>query len=202
MHRHSTARIGVQIGHSGRKGSTRRMWEGIDQPLDTGNWDTLAPSALPYGPENRAPKEIDRETMTRVREEFVAATRRAAEAGFDLAELHAAHGYLISSFLSPISNQRTDEYGGSPENRLRYPLEVFDAMRAAWPEDRPLAVRLSADDWIDGATGSTMPSRSRGRSSLTEPMRSTCRRDRSRSTNVRSSAAATRRLSPMRSATE
>ena len=150
VHRHSTARIGVQIGHSGRKGSTRRMWEGIDQPLDTGNWDTLAPSALPYGPENRAPKEIDRETMTRVREEFVAATRRAAEAGFDLAELHAAHGYLISSFLSPISNQRTDEYGGSLENRLRYPLEVFDAMRAAWPEDRPLAVRLSADDWIDG----------------------------------------------------
>lgn len=150
VHRHSTARIGVQIGHSGRKGSTRRMWEGIDQPLDTGNWETLAPSALPYGDENRAPREIDRETMTRVREEFVAATERAAAAGFDLAELHAAHGYLISSFLSPVSNQRTDEYGGSLENRLRFPLEVFDAMRAAWPVERPLAVRLSAEDWIDG----------------------------------------------------
>lgn len=150
VHRRSTARIGVQIGHSGRKGSTRRMWEGIDQPLDTGNWDTLAPSALAYGPENRAPREIDRTTMTLVREQFVAATERAAAAGFDLAELHAAHGYLISSFLSPVSNQRTDEYGGSLENRLRYPLEVFDAMREAWPAERPLTVRLSADDWIEG----------------------------------------------------
>ncbi|WP_431071113.1 bifunctional salicylyl-CoA 5-hydroxylase/oxidoreductase [Microbacterium phyllosphaerae] len=150
VHGNSTARIGVQIGHSGRKGSTRRMWDGIDQPLDQGNWKTVAPSPLPYGPTNQVPDEIDRATMTAIREEFVAATRRAAAAGFDLVELHAAHGYLISSFLSPISNRRTDEYGGSLENRLRYPLEVFDAMRAAWPEDLPLTVRLSAEDWIDG----------------------------------------------------
>lgn len=150
VHARSTAKIGVQIGHAGRKGSTKLMWEGIDQPLDEGNWTTMAPSALAYGPVNQVPEQIDRATMTLVREEFVAATRRAADAGFDLAELHAAHGYLISSFLSPVSNTRDDEYGGSLENRLRYPLEIFDAMRAAWPAERPLAVRLSAEDWIDG----------------------------------------------------
>ena len=150
VHGQSTARIGVQIGHSGRKGSTRRMWDGIDQPLEQGNWNTVAPSALPYGADNQVPRELDRETMTAIRDEFVAATCRAADAGFDLAELHAAHGYLISSFLSPASNRRTDEYGGSLENRLRYPLEVFDAMRAAWPEERPLTVPLSAEDWVDG----------------------------------------------------
>lgn len=150
VHEQSTARVGVQIGHSGRKGSTRLMWEGIDQPLESGNWETVAPSPIAYGPQNAVPREIDRATMTRVREEFVAATRRAAVAGFDLAELHAAHGYLISSFLSPVSNRRTDEYGGTLQNRLRFPLEVFDAMRRAWPEERPLTVRLSAEDWIDG----------------------------------------------------
>lgn len=150
VHAQSTARIGVQIGHSGRKGSTRRMWEGIDEPLESGNWPTLAPSALPYGPASGVPREIDRATMIRVRDEFVDATRRAAAAGFDLAELHAAHGYLISSFLSPVSNRRADAYGGSLENRLRYPLEVFDAMRATWPAERPLTVRLSAEDWIEG----------------------------------------------------
>lgn len=140
----------MQIGHSGRKGSTKRMWEGMDRQLDADNWEVIAPSALAYGPVNQVPRQIDRATMDWVRDEFVAATRRAAEAGFDLAELHAAHGYLISSFLSPVSNQRTDEYGGSLENRLRYPLEVFDAMRAAWPAERPLTVRLSAVDWIEG----------------------------------------------------
>lgn len=150
VHGNSSAMIGVQIGHSGRKGSTRRMWDGIDQPLEQGNWNVVAPSALAYGVENQVPLEIDRETMTAIRDEFVAATRRAVAAGFDLAELHAAHGYLISSFLSPVSNQRVDEYGGRLENRLRYPLEVFDAMRAAWPEELPLTVRLSAEDWIDG----------------------------------------------------
>ncbi|GAA1247193.1 anthraniloyl-CoA monooxygenase [Microbacterium phyllosphaerae] len=150
VHGHSTAMIGVQIGHSGRKGSTRRMWEGIDRPLEQGNWATVAPSALPYSPENQVPQEVDRETMDRIRDEFVGATLRAADAGFDLAELHAAHGYLISSFLSPVSNRRTDDYGGSLENRLRYPLEVFDAMRAAWPAELPLTVRLSAEDWIEG----------------------------------------------------
>ncbi len=150
VHTNSPAKIGVQIGHSGRKGSTRLMWEGIDQPLPDGNWETVSASAIPYGPENQTPRELDRDGMTEVREQFVAAARRAATAGFDLLELHAAHGYLLSSFLSPVSNQRTDEYGGSLQNRLRFPLEVFDAVRAVWPEDRPMTVRLSAVDWIDG----------------------------------------------------
>lgn len=150
VHRRSGAKLGVQLGHSGRKGSTRLMWEGIDQPLPEGNWETLAPSALPYSPENTAPREIDRAGMETVIADFVAATRRAAYAGFDLLEVHAAHGYLLSGFLSPVSNQRTDEYGGSRENRLRFPLEVFDAVRAAWPSDKPVTVRISATDWIDG----------------------------------------------------
>ncbi|MDQ4213591.1 bifunctional salicylyl-CoA 5-hydroxylase/oxidoreductase [Microbacterium capsulatum] len=150
VHGVTTAKIGVQIGHSGRKGSTKRMWEGIDQPLPEGNWPLVAPSALPYGDANQVPSELDREGMIRVRDEFVAATRRAAEAGFDLLELHAAHGYLVSEFLSPVANRRTDEYGGSLENRLRFPLEVFDAMRAAWPAERPMTVRVSAVDWIEG----------------------------------------------------
>lgn len=150
VHLNTTAKIGVQIGHSGRKGSTRRMWEGIDQPLTEGNWPLVAASAVPYSPENQVPDQIDRAGMDAVRDQFVAATRRAAEAGFDLAELHAAHGYLLSGFLSPVSNRRTDEYGGSLEGRLRFPLEVFGAMRAVWPAERPLTVRLSATDWIDG----------------------------------------------------
>lgn len=150
VHETTTAKIGVQIGHSGRKGSTRRMWEGIDQPLPEGNWPLVAASALPYSSSNQVPEQIDRAMMNTVRDQFVEATRRAADAGFDLAEFHAAHGYLISGFLSPVSNRRNDEYGGSLENRLRFPLEVFDAMRAAWPAERPLSVRLSATDWIDG----------------------------------------------------
>lgn len=150
VHEQSTARVGVQLGHSGRKGSTRLMWEGIDQPLVEGNWQTVSASPIPYGPQNHTPLELDREGMTQVREQFVAAAQRAASAGFDLLELHAAHGYLLSSFLSPISNQRTDEYGGTLQNRLRFPLEVFDAVRAAWPEERPMSVRISAVDWIDG----------------------------------------------------
>ncbi|OYO11006.1 oxidoreductase [Enemella evansiae] len=149
-HGHSKAKVGAQLGHSGRKGSTRLMWEGIDDPLPEGNWEVVGPSALPYGPNNQVPREITRAEMDAIREEFVAATRRAAEAGFDLLELHCAHGYLLSSFLSPISNQRTDEYGGSLENRLRYPLEVFDAVREAWPAEKPLTVRISAVDWIGG----------------------------------------------------
>jgi anthraniloyl-CoA monooxygenase len=150
VHASSYARIGVQLGHSGRKGSTMRMWEGLDDPLPEGGWDVLGPSAVPYGPGGNLPREATRAELDRIREEFVAATRRAAEAGFDLLELHAAHGYLLSSFLSPISNLRTDEYGGSLENRLRYPLEVFDAVRAAWPAERPMLVRISAHDWIPG----------------------------------------------------
>ncbi|MGF9663341.1 bifunctional salicylyl-CoA 5-hydroxylase/oxidoreductase [Arthrobacter crystallopoietes] len=150
VHGQSTAKIGVQIGHAGRKASTRLMWEGIDEPLESGNWEAVGPSALPYGPGSQTPREIDRAEMDQVKADFVAAANRAAEAGFDLLEVHAAHGYLLSSFLSPVANQRTDEYGGSLDNRLRFPLEVFDAVRAAWPADRPLTVRISATDWIEG----------------------------------------------------
>lgn len=153
VHERTTAKIGAQLGHSGRKGSTRLMWEGIDQPLTEGNWETLGPSALPYGEGSTPPREMDRAAMDEVRQEFVAAAQRADTAGFDLLELHAAHGYLLSSFLSPLSNQRDDEYGGSLGSRLRYPLEVFDAVREVWPSSKPLIVRLSAVDWMpDGNT--------------------------------------------------
>ena len=150
VHTTTTAKIGAQIGHSGRKGSTKVMWEGIDEPVETGGWEVIGPSAIPYGPGSLTPREATRADLDRITADYVDATRRAAEAGFDLLEVHAAHGYLLSSFISPISNRRADEYGGSLENRLRYPLEVFDAVRAAWPSDRPLIVRLSATDWIPG----------------------------------------------------
>ena len=147
---HTTpAKIGLQLGHSGRKGSTRLMWDGIDQPLEDGNWEIIAPSALPYLDVSQVPREMTRADMDAVVQEFVSATKRGAEAGFDLLELHCAHGYLLSSFLTPVSNKRTDEYGGSLENRLRFPLEVFDAVRSTWPEDRPMSVRISASDWVD-----------------------------------------------------
>ncbi|SDJ13605.1 anthraniloyl-CoA monooxygenase [Lentzea albidocapillata subsp. violacea] len=149
-HERSTARIGLQLGHSGRKGSTRLMWEGMDEPLPEGNWGVIGPSPLPYGPGSPVPAEAGREDLDRITAEFVAAAERGAEAGFDLLELHCAHGYLLSSFLSPIANQRTDEYGGSLANRLRFPLEVFDAVRAVWPAERPMIVRISATDWIEG----------------------------------------------------
>lgn len=154
VHANSTAKIGAQLGHSGRKGSTRLMWEGIDEPLASGNWDVVGPSPLPYGPGNQTPAELDRAVMAAITAHFVDAARRADEAGFDLLELHAAHGYLLSSFLSPVSNRRTDEYGGSLENRLRFPLEVFDAVRAAWPASKPVTVRISATDWIEGGNTS------------------------------------------------
>lgn len=154
VHANTTAKIGAQLGHSGRKGSTKLMWEGIDQPLENGNWGTVGPSALPYGPGNQTPAELDRAGMDAIKAEFVASTLRAGQAGFDLLEIHAAHGYLLSSFLSPVSNQRTDEYGGSLGNRLRFPLEVFDAVRAAWPADKPVTVRISATDWIEGGNTS------------------------------------------------
>ncbi len=153
VHSRSTARIGLQLGHSGRKGSTRLMWEGMDEPLLSGNWETIGPSPLPYGPGSATPRVVDRADMDRITAEFAAAARRGADAGFDLLELHCAHGYLLSSFLSPIANQRTDSYGGPLANRLRYPLEVFDAVRAAWPAERPMIVRISATDWVpDGNT--------------------------------------------------
>ncbi|MFF0425611.1 bifunctional salicylyl-CoA 5-hydroxylase/oxidoreductase [Streptomyces sp. NPDC004520] len=145
--------FGVQLGHSGRKGSTRRMWEGIDQPLPEGNWPLVAASPLPYrAGVNQVPHALDRAGLTAVREQFTAAARRAARIGFDLLELHAAHGYLLSGFLSPLTNHRTDAYGGDLAARLRYPLEVFDAIREAWPADRPMTVRISATDWAEGGT--------------------------------------------------
>ena len=157
VHRHSDTKIGIQLAHAGRKGSTFHPWVGDDEPLTEaqGAWQTLAPSALPYRPHWPVPKAMDRADMDRVRDAFVAATRRALAAGFDLVEVHMAHGYLLSSFLSPLSNHRNDEYGGERENRFRYPLEVFRAMRAAWPDDKPMAVRISATDWL-GERGTTV----------------------------------------------
>ena len=151
VHQHSNAKIGLQLGHSGRKGSTKLMWEGIDEPLPDGNWPVVAPSPLPYRPGvNQVPKELTADEMAEIRAQFVRATELGLRAGFDLLELHCAHGYLLSSFISPVTNRRTDGYGGSLAGRLRYPLEVFDAMRAAWPDDRPMTVRISATDWVDG----------------------------------------------------
>ncbi|CAL9417568.1 NADPH dehydrogenase [Streptomyces sp. enrichment culture] len=144
--------IGVQLGHSGRKGSTKLMWEGMDEPLPDGNWPLVAASPLPYKPGSQTPRQLSRAQLTDLREQFAAAACRAARAGFDLLELHCAHGYLLSGFLSPLTNRRTDAYGGSLERRLRFPLEVFDAVRAVWPEERPMTVRISATDWARGGT--------------------------------------------------
>lgn len=150
VHRISPAKFGMQIGHAGRKGATHVPWEGEDEPLKSGGWPIYSASALPYLKHSVVPKAMNRADMDRVRDEHVAATKRAAEAGVDWLELHCAHGYLLSSFLSPLTNQRTDDYGGSHENRARYPLEVFRAMRAVWPKDKPMSVRLSCHDWIEG----------------------------------------------------
>jgi anthraniloyl-CoA monooxygenase len=150
VHTRTTAKIGLQIGHSGRKGSTKLMWEGIDEPLPEGNWPVVGPSPLPYSPRNQVPRELTQPEMAAIRDQFVASAQMGARAGFDLLELHCAHGYLLSSFISPVTNQRTDGYGGPLGNRLRYPLEVFDAVRAVWPADRPMSVRISATDWVDG----------------------------------------------------
>ena len=149
VHARSRAKIGVQLGHAGRKGSTRLMWEGMDEPLPEGNWPLLSASALAYAPANQVPKAMDRADMDLVKADYARAAAMALEAGFDLLEIHMAHGYLLASFLSPLTNARTDEHGGSIENRLRYPLEVFDAVRAVWPEDRPMSARISATDWVD-----------------------------------------------------
>ena len=150
VHANSGAKLGIQIGHAGRKGSTKLAWEGIDQPLETGAWPLISASPLPYLPHGQVPKAMDRADMDRVRDDHVAAARRAAAVGVDWLELHCAHGYLLSSFLSPLTNQRNDEYGGSHENRARFPLEVFEAVRAAWPQDKPISVRLSCNDWFEG----------------------------------------------------
>jgi anthraniloyl-CoA monooxygenase len=152
VHGHSPAKIGLQLAHAGRKGSTRRLWEGIDEPLDSGNWALVSASPIPYFPHSQVPKAMERAEMDTVRVDFVRATRMAEEAGFDLLELHFAHGYLLASFLSPLTNRRADEYGGSLANRARFPLEIFDAARAAWPEAKPMSVRISATDWAEGGT--------------------------------------------------
>jgi anthraniloyl-CoA monooxygenase len=150
VHGCSQARIGVQLGHSGPKGSTRLMWEGMDQPLPDGNWPLVAASGSPYRPGvNQTPTSLDRAGMDEVVADFVANARRAADAGFDVLELHCAHGYLLSSFLSPVTNRRDDEYGGDVAGRLRFPLEVFAAVREVWPAARPMTVRISATDWVE-----------------------------------------------------
>ncbi len=150
VHGHGDAKIGCQIGHSGRKGSTKLMWDGVDQPLEDGNWEVIAPSPVPYFKHSQVPKEMTREQMGQVREQFVESAHRAEESGFDLLEIHLAHGYLLSSFLSPLTNRRADEYGGDLAGRAKFPLEVVAACRAVWPEEKPMSVRISATDWADG----------------------------------------------------
>jgi anthraniloyl-CoA monooxygenase len=154
VHTWSPAKIGLQLGHSGPKGSTKRMWEGNEQPLDSGNWPAIAPSPLAFRSGMQVPREMSRKDMDMVRDQFVRAARMGADAGFDMLELHMAHGYLLSAFITPVSNMREDEYGGSTENRLRFPLEVLRAVRMVWPAHLPLSVRVSATDWTtDGITG-------------------------------------------------
>jgi anthraniloyl-CoA monooxygenase len=148
VRRHSPAKIGMQLAHAGRKGSTRLAWEGIDEPLADGNWQIVAPSPIPYLPHSQVPKPMDRGDMDQVRNDFVRAARMADQAGFDIIELHFAHGYLLASFLSPLTNKRSDDYGGALENRIRFPLEVFDAVRKVWPQAKPISVRISATDWM------------------------------------------------------
>jgi anthraniloyl-CoA monooxygenase len=147
VHGNSKAKICLQLGHSGPKGSTKLGWEGNDVPLDDGNWPVMAASGVPWSPANQAPRPMTRADMDAVRDQFVAAVKMGVECGFDMVELHAAHGYLLSCFITPLQNTRTDDYGGSPDSSLRYPLEVFAAMRAAWPSDKPMSVRISATDW-------------------------------------------------------
>jgi anthraniloyl-CoA monooxygenase len=150
VHEFSAAKICLQLGHSGPKGSTKLMWEGMDAPLDEGNWPVVGPSSIPYAPVNQTPRELSREEMDAILQAFVRAAQMGLEAGFDMLELHAAHGYLLSSFITPLRNRRADEYGGSLENRLRYPLEIFVAVRSVWPAQRPISVRISATDWVAG----------------------------------------------------
>lgn len=150
VHASSSAKIGIQIGHSGPKGSTQVGWEGTDEPLASNNWPLIAASAIAYGAQNQTPRAMTADDMREMTAQFVVATQRAADAGFDWLELHCAHGYLLSSFICPLTNHRADEYGGSIENRCRYPLEVFRAVRAVWPAELPMSVRISAHDWAVG----------------------------------------------------
>ncbi|HEY0412128.1 MAG TPA: bifunctional salicylyl-CoA 5-hydroxylase/oxidoreductase [Allosphingosinicella sp.] len=151
VHAHSRAKFCLQLGHSGPKGSTRIGWEGYDVPLERGNWPVMAASDVPWSPRNQIPRPMTRSDMDVVVAQFVAAVRLGGEAGFDMVELHAAHGYLLSSFITPLTNRRSDEHGGTLANRLRFPLEIFRAMRAEWPTDKPMSVRISANDWMGEA---------------------------------------------------
>ncbi|WP_407875860.1 bifunctional salicylyl-CoA 5-hydroxylase/oxidoreductase [Qipengyuania nanhaisediminis] len=148
VHAETDAKIAVQIGHAGPKGSTQLGWEEMDAPLASGNWPLLSASGVPWSPQNQVPRAMDRADMDEVRDQFVAAAEMAKRAGFDMVELHMAHGYLLSSFITPLTNRRNDEYGGELENRMRFPLEVFHAVRAAWPDHKPISVRISANDWV------------------------------------------------------
>lgn len=150
VHGNSAAKICLQLGHAGRKGATKLMWDGIDRPLDEGGWEVFSASPLPYFSDSQVPRELDRAGMNVVRDSFVAAAERGERCGFDMLELHCAHGYLLASFISPLTNTRTDEYGGYLANRLRFPLEVFEALRAVWPSHKPMSVRISATDWAEG----------------------------------------------------
>jgi anthraniloyl-CoA monooxygenase len=150
VHTQSKTKFCLQLGHAGRKGATKLMWEGIDEPLEQGAWPIVSASPLPYFAHSAVPREMTRADMDRTVSDFVQAVERAHRAGFDMIELHAAHGYLLASFISPLTNHRTDEYGGSLANRMRFPLEVFRAMRKAWPDEKPMSVRISATDWQDG----------------------------------------------------
>ena len=150
VHEHTEAKIGLQIGHAGRKGSTKVPWEEMDAPLDSGNWPLVSASPLPYRADSQTPAEMPYAQMDSVLDDFVAAARRAVHAGFDLLEIHAAHGYLLSSFLSPVTNRRRDDHGGSLENRARFPLRIVEAVRQACPDTTPLSVRISATDWVEG----------------------------------------------------
>jgi anthraniloyl-CoA monooxygenase len=154
VHAETDTRIAVQLGHSGPKGSTRLGWEEMDAPLPTGNWELMAPSPVPWSPRNQVPREMTHSDMDRVCAEYIAAARMAERAGFDMLELHYAHGYLLSAFISPLTNRRRDEYGGSLESRMRFPLELYRAVREAWPKEKPISVRISANDWV-GARGIT-----------------------------------------------
>jgi anthraniloyl-CoA monooxygenase len=150
VHAQSHTKFCLQLGHAGRKGATKLMWEGIDEPLPEGAWPIVSASPLPYFPCSAVPREMTHADMDEAIADYVAATERGHRAGFDMVEMHAAHGYLLASFISPLTNVRSDQYGGSLENRLRFPLEVFRAMRAAWPDEKPMSVRISATDWVDG----------------------------------------------------
>ncbi|MBI4367678.1 MAG: bifunctional salicylyl-CoA 5-hydroxylase/oxidoreductase, partial [Deltaproteobacteria bacterium] len=154
IHAETDAKVAIQLGHSGAKGSTQLGWETMDAPLATGNWEIVAPSAVPWSADNQTPREMTRADMDKVRDDFVRASEMTARIGFDWLELHYAHGYLMSSFITPLTNKRMDDYGGSVENRMRFPLEVFRAVRAVWPDDKPISVRISANDWVgsDGVT--------------------------------------------------